>query len=188
MITKEKTLNGVNLEQLSGTIDAIQSKRELAEFQFRVNNRWIDGGHNRSLIQGFYGAGQEDTTRTRSFQLETDEPSVLLGHDQGPNAGEYVLHALAACLTGSLVYHAAARGIRLEKVESRVEGDIDLRGFLGLSDQVRNGYEKIRVTFRIKADAPEEKIQELLEIAQKRSPVFDIISNPVPVTVQLESK
>jgi len=188
MITKEKKMNGVNLEQLSGTIEAIQSKPELARFVFRANNRWIDGAHNRSFIQGFYGAGREDDTRTRPFQLDTDEPAVLLGHDLGANAGEYVLHALASCLTGTMVYHAAARGIRIEELESRVEGDVDLRGFLGLSDEVRNGYENIRVTFRIKADAPQEKIQELLDLAKKRSPVFDIVSNPVSVSVKLENK
>ncbi|PWT88077.1 MAG: osmotically inducible protein C [Acidobacteria bacterium] len=188
MITKEKTMNGVNVEQLFGTIDAIQSKPELARFQFRAENRWIDGAHNRSFIKSFYGAGREDDTRTRSFQLDSDEPAVLLGHDQAASAGEYVLHALAACLTGTLVYHAAALGIRIEKIESKLEGDVDLRGFLGLSDEVRNGYENIRVTFRIKADAPQEKIEELLDLAKKRSPVFDIISNPVPVSVQLEKK
>ena len=144
----------------------------------------MGGGHNRSTIQGFYGAGQEDTSRKSTFVMDNDEPDVLLGTDQGANPVEYVLHALAGCLTTSLVYHAAAKGIRIDAVESRLEGDLDLRGFLGMSDEVRNGYDNVRVTFRIKADASEEQLQELCKLAQKRSPVFDIVTNAVPVTVQ----
>lgn len=182
----QNIINGVNVEQLKNTVAAITEKPSLATFRFRAENKWLGGGHNRSSIGGFYGAGQEDTTRTTPFVLDSDEPQVLLGEDQGANPVEFALHALAGCLTSSLVYHAAARGIRIEEVESKLEGNLDLRGFLGLSDEVRNGYEEIRVTFRIKADAPPETIQELCELAQQRSPVFDIITRPTPVTVQLE--
>jgi len=184
-MTEQKVVNGVNVEQLFGTIDAINEIPSLARFKFRATNRWINGGHNRTTIKDFYGAGQVDTSRQAAFVINSDEPAVLLGGDHGANPGEAVLHALAGCLTTALVYHAAAQGIQLDKVESSLEGDLDLQGFLGLSDEVRNGYENIRVTFRINADAPREKLEELCQLAQKRSPVFDIISNPVPVTVQL---
>lgn len=174
-------INGVDVNRLGETVNAIQQNPSLATSQFRATNRWINGGHNRSTIQSFYSAGQEDTTRTKPFVLDADEPPVLLGQDQGANPVEYVLHALAACLTTGLVYHAAARGIRIESVESTLEGDLDLRGFLGLSDQVRRGYKEIRVHFSIKSDAPAEQLKELT----KFSPVHDIISNPVPVAISI---
>jgi uncharacterized OsmC-like protein len=182
------TINGVDVDRLFGTIDTIEEKPAIAKFQFRAANRWLGGGLNRSAIQGFYGAGREDATRTRPFVLDNDEPDVLLGTDQGANPVEYVLHALAGCLTTSLVYHAAARGIAVEEVESTLEGDLDLRGFLGLSDEVRSGYERVRVKFRIKADATPEQIDELCRTAQRRSPVFDIVSHGVPVSVSAERK
>jgi len=186
-MTKQKMMNGVNVDQLFGTINAIKETPGLARFKFRASNRWINGGHNRTTIKDFYGAGQEDTSHPSPFVMDNDEPAVLLGEDNGANPVEFVLHALAGCLTTSLVYHAAAQGIKIEEVESQFEGDLDLHGFLGLSDKVRNGYEHIRVTFRIKADAPEEKLQELCQLAQRRSPVFDIVSNPVPVSVRLQT-
>jgi len=178
-------INGVNVDQLYSTINAIKENPGLAKFQFRATNQWINGGNNRTSVKEFYGAGQEDMTRKQTFVFDNDEPEVLLGQDKGANPVEFVLHALAGCLTTSLVYHAAAQGIKIEAVESRFEGDIDLRGFLGMSEDVRNGYENIRVTFKIKADAPEEKLKELCELAQKRSPVFDVVTNGVPVKVQL---
>lgn len=179
--TLSGVVNGVDVERLGATIQAIQQTPTLAASQFRAKNRWIMGGHNRSTIQGFYGAGQEDTTRTNPFVLDADEPPVLLGKDQGANPAEYVLHALAACLTTSLVYHAAARGIRLESVESHLEGDLDLQGFLGISDKVRQGYKQIRAQFTVKSDASPEQLQELT----KYSPVYDIVSNPVPVSISV---
>jgi uncharacterized OsmC-like protein len=182
----QKNVNGVRVDRLFDTIGAIQETPGLAKFQFRGENRWINGAHNRTTIQEFYGAGQEDTSRREAYVFDADEPPVLLGENQGANPVEYALTALAGCLTTSLVYHAAAKGIELQEVESRLEGDLDLHGFLGLSDAVRNGFENIRVTFRIKADAPEETLDELCQLAQKRSPVFDIVSNPVPVTVRRE--
>jgi uncharacterized OsmC-like protein len=182
----QKSVNGVRADRLFDTIHAIQEAPGLAKFQFRGQNRWENGARNRTTIQDFYGAGQEDTSRSRPYVFDADEPPVLLGENQGANPVEYALTALASCLTTSLVYHAAARGIELQEVESRLEGDLDLHGFLGMSDAVRNGFENIRVTFRIKADAPEQTLDELCQLAQKRSPVFDIISNPVPVTVRRE--
>jgi uncharacterized OsmC-like protein len=181
-----RNINGVDVDQLFSTINAIKENPGLAKFEFRANNQWVNGGHNRTSIKDFYGAGQEDTTRKRTFVFDNDEPVALLGEDNGANPVEFVLHALAGCLTTSLVYHAAAQGIKIDAVESKFEGDLDLRGFLGLNEDVRNGYENIRVTFKIKADAPEEKLKELCELAQRRSPVFDIVTNRVPVNVQLK--
>jgi len=182
--TISTVMNGVDVERLGQTIQAIQKDPGLAKSQFRATNRWVNGGHNRSTIQGFYAAGQEDTSRTKPFVLEADEPPVLLGKDEGANPVEFVLHALAACVTTSLVYHAAARGITLESVESQLEGDLDLQGFLGLSDQVRRGYKEIRVKFNVKSDASPEQLEELT----KFSPVYDIISNAVPVSIQMETR
>ncbi|NIQ39700.1 MAG: OsmC family peroxiredoxin [Proteobacteria bacterium] len=183
-----KTINGVDVDQLFGTVDVIKDKPDVAKFKFRAQNRWVNGGHNRTTVKDFYGAGKEDTSRTKPFVFEEDEPPILLGEDHGANPVEYALTALAGCLTTSLVYHAAARGIKIDEVESKLEGDLDLRGFLGMSENVRNGYDNIRVTFNVKADAPKEEIEKLVELAQKRSPVFDIVSNPVPVSVKLEEK
>jgi uncharacterized OsmC-like protein len=182
---KHGKTNGVDVDRLFGTIGAIKDTPALAAFKFRARNQWIKGGHNRSSVQGFYGAGQEDRTRKGPFAIDNDEPDVLLGSDLAANPVENVLHSLAGCLTTSLVYHAAARGIAIDEVESNLEGDLDLRGFLGMSDKVRNGYEGIRVTFKIKSSAPPEQLAELCTIAQQRSPVFDIITNKVPVTVTL---
>ena len=182
--TMSGVINGVDVDRLGTTIQAVQQNTTLATFRFRAKNRWIDGGHNRSTIQSFYGAGKEDTVRTQPFVLDADEPPVLLGKDQGANPVEYVLHALAACLTTSLVYHAAARGIHIESVESTLEGDLDLQGFLGLSDEVRRGYKEIRVHFTIETDAPVEQLKEF----SKFSPVHDIVSNPVPVSIQIDKR
>ena len=141
-------VNGVDLDRLSATIDHVTADPALARFQFRAANHWIDGGYSRTTIKGFYGAGQEDTTRTEPFTVDTDEPPVLLGQNRAPNTVEYVLHALAACLSGTIVYHAAARGIALQGLETTIEGDLDLRGFLGLDSSVRPGYEQSRATGR----------------------------------------
>jgi uncharacterized OsmC-like protein len=184
---KESMVNGVDVGELFKTVDAVKKTKSIAKFRFRADNTWVDGGHNRTSIRNFYGAGAEDTSRKTPFILDADEPKVLLGTDRGPNPVEYLLTALAGCLTSSLVYHAAARGIAIEEVESHLEGDLDLRGFLRLSEEVRNGYENIRVAFKIKADASDEQLKELVELAQKRSPVFDTVSRPVPVSVELKN-
>ncbi|MEW6239535.1 MAG: OsmC family protein [Chloroflexota bacterium] len=187
MNTQTPTLvNGVNVDQLVATVNAIKQNPGLARFQFRARNEWLDGGHSRTMIQEFYGAGQEDASRTKPFVLEGDEPPVLLGANTGANAVEAVLHALASCLAVGFIYNAAAQGINVESLEFELEGDLDLHAFLGLSDQVRPGYENIRLSYRVKSDAPREKIVELCNYVQKTSPVLDIIRNPVPVTVSLK--
>ena len=183
-VTTPSIINGVNVEQLGANINAIQGDTGLAKFQFRATNTWINGGHNRTSIKEFYGVGQEDTTRTEPFVLDADEPPVLLGEDHGANPVEFVLHALASCLTTSVVYHAAARGIRIESIESWLEGDLDLRGLLGLSQDVRPGYENLRVQFTVKSDAPAETLRELM----KYSPVYDIVTNPVPVAISVHTE
>jgi uncharacterized OsmC-like protein len=187
MTTQTPTqVNGVNVDQLVATINAIKQNPDLARFQFRACNEWTDGGHSRTTVQGFYGAGQEDTSRSRPFILEGDEPPVLLGGNAGPNAVEVVLHALASCLAVGFIYNAAAQGINVENLSFDLEGDLDLHAFLGLSEEVRPGYEGIRITYQVKSSAPREKIVELCNYVQKTSPVLDIIRNPVPVTVSLK--
>jgi len=180
----ETVRNGVDTAQMYGTLDALNANPELGVFQFRASNRWLGGAHNRSTIRSFYGAGQEDDSRAESFTLDAGEPAVLLGVDTGPNPAEALLHALAACLTTTLVYVAAARKVNLTEVESTLEGNMDVRGCLGLTDEVRNGFTNISVRFRISGDAPEEKLQEIVERAQARSAVFDMVSNGVPVSVE----
>jgi uncharacterized OsmC-like protein len=184
--TTETTIrNGVDTGQLFATLDAIKDDPSLAKFQFRTRNLWIWGAHNRTIIRDFYAANQEDTSRAEEFVVDAGEPAILLGSDTGPNPAEYLLHALAACLTTSLVYVAAARGVELTRVESTLEGDMDMQGALGLSDDYRNGFERIRVSFRVAGNAPEEKLREIVERAQQRSAVFDMVTNGVPVTVDV---
>lgn len=177
-------INGVDVDQLTETINAIEENPGLANFRFRAQTQWTGGARCRTEIQGFYGAGQEDASRTEPFVVEGDEPPVLLGTNQAPNAVETVLHALASCLSVGFVYNAAAQGITVESLDFEMEGDLDLHAFLGLSDEVRPGYEGITVNYRVEADAPPEKVDELCAYVQRTSPVMDIIRNPVPVTVQ----
>ena len=177
--------NGVNVDQLFGVIDAIKGTPAIADFQFRVQNKWVNGGHNTSTVGNFYGACE---TQTREgFVLDNAEHQILLGEDQSPNPVEYVLHALAGCITTTLVYHAAARGYKITEVESTLEGDLDLHGFLGMDEKIRSGYKNIRVNLKVKGDVPEETLSELIELAQARSPVYDIVCNPVPITIQTDN-
>jgi uncharacterized OsmC-like protein len=177
--------NGVDTEKMFATLDLIKAQPELAKFQFRASNRWIAGAHNRSTLKGFYAAGGEDTTRTAEFQLDAGEPAILLGTDTGPNPAEYLLHALAACLTTSIVYVAAARKVELTSVESTLTGDMDVRGALGVDEGPRNGFERIAVAFRVTGNAPDEKLREVVERARKRSAVYDMVTNGVPVAVEV---
>jgi len=181
------TLNGVNVEQLVQTINAIKANPDLARFQFRSHTEWTGGGQSRTTIRSFYGASQEDTSRSKPFTLVGDEPPVLLGHNAGPNAVELVLTSLANCLGVGFIYNAAAQGIKVESLEFSLEGDLDLRAFLGVTEEVRPGYEGIQVKYRVKADAPRERLETLCEYVQKTSPVLDIVRNPVPVTVTMEA-
>ena len=180
--------NGVDTEQLFSTLDLIKDQPELARFQFRATNRWIDGSHNRSTIKGFYAAGGEDTTRSEEFVIDAGEPAILLGSDTGPNPAEHLLHALAACLTTSIVYVAAARKVELTSVESVLTGDMDVRGALGVNDEPRNGFEHISVAFRVTGHAPHERLREVVERAQKRSAVYDMVTNGVPVAVEMTTE
>lgn len=180
----EHVMNGVDVDRLLETMDAIKVEPAIAKFKFRISNKWINGGHNHTSIKDFYGA-MKDHPHEKPFELDAGEPEVLLGQDQGPNPVEYLLTALAGCLTSSLVYHAAAKGIEVRGVESRLEGDLDLRGFLGLSKDVPVGYQEIRVYFTIDADLSDQEKQELIESAQKYSPVFNTVAGPTRVTVQL---
>jgi uncharacterized OsmC-like protein len=181
----ETIRNGVDTEQMYGTLDAIKAEPQLGAFQFRASNQWIDGAHNRTTIQRFWGAGQEDTSRAEPFIIDAGEPAILLGTDTGANPAELLLHALAACLTTSLIYVASARKVRLTYVESKLEGDMDVRGALGISDDVRNGFSGIRVTFTVNGDAPEEKLREVVARAQARSAVYDIVRNGVPIALDV---
>lgn len=183
----ETVRNGVNTEQMYGTLDAINAQPELGRFQFRASNVWIEGAHNRTTIQRFYGAGQEDTSRDEPFVIDAGEPAILLGTDTGANPAEALLHALAACLTTSVVYVAAARKVHLTRVESALEGDMDVRGALGLSDEPRNGFSNIKATFRVEGDAPAEKLREVVERARNRSAVYDMVTHGVPVDMVVET-
>ena len=177
--------NGVDTPALFATLDAVKGSPELAKFQYRATNRWVSGTHNRSTIQGFYGAGQEDASRSEPFVYDADHPAVLVGNGNAPAPVEFLLHAIAACLTSGLANIAAARGVTLHEVESNVEGDIDLLGIFGMDPSVRNGYQGIRVTFRISGDADEETLRGLIEQSRARSAVYDVLTNGVPVTVDV---
>lgn len=180
-------INGVDTGRLFETVESIRKSPNLAVFRFRLNNNWLGGGRNKSMIQNFYGAGEENSTRKKPFVIDADEPAVLLGSDKAPNPVEYLLHALAACVTTSMVYHAAAKGIRITEVESRVEGKLDLRGFLGLSEDVPPGYENIQMLFKVKADVRDDQLTDVLALGPKFSPVFDSVTRPVAVSVRLDS-
>lgn len=179
-----KSINGVNVDQLLNTIDAVKGNAEIAIFKFRSNTRWIKGGHCQTKIQDFYGALQEDTSRQQPFLIDGDEPAVLLGQNHGVNAVESVLHALASCLSVGMVYNASAMGIEIKSLSFGLEGELDLHAFLGLSNDLRPGYKNISVTVHAHTNA-DEKLEELLEYVKRTSPVLDIISNPVPVKVAL---
>jgi len=185
-LINEPVRNGVDTATLFATLDAVKAAPEAARFQFRASNEWISGTHSRSTIDNFFGVGEE-RSHERTFHFDADHPAVLVGRDNGPTPVEYVLHALATCLTAGLANVAAARGVRLTEVRSTVVGDIDLNGILGLDHNVRNGYEKIGVRFTIKGDAPAEVLKAIVEQSRKRSAVFDIITNQVPVAIEVEA-
>ena len=181
--TRERVpLNGVDTPTLFATINAVKGQPELARFQFRATNSWVKGTHSRSRIETFSGAGSEHR-HTGDVQFDADHPAVLVGSDSAPTPVEFLLHAIAACITSGIGNIAAARGVKLTEVESTVEGDIDLRGILGLSDQVRNGYERMRVNFRIKGDAAPEKLRAIVEQSKARSAVFDVLTNGTAVEI-----
>jgi uncharacterized OsmC-like protein len=176
--------NGVDVPTLFATLDAVKGTPEIANFQFRASNRWVNGTHSRSTLHGFYGAMQE-MQHEQEHTYDADHPAVLTGRDNGPTPVEFLLHAIAACLTAGLANIASARGIDLHEVTSTVEGDIDLGGILGTSDEVRNGYSAIRVHFDVRGDATDEQLRELVEQSRRRSAVYDVLTNGVPVHVDV---
>jgi uncharacterized OsmC-like protein len=184
-VTENPIRNGVDTATLFATIDAVRSNNDIADFQFRATNRWVSGTHSQSTIHGFFGATQE-MEHKQPFIYDADHPAVLVGQDNAPTPVEFLLHALAACLTAGIANIAAARGVNLTSVESTVEGDIDLLGILGLSDEVRNGYQNVRVSFTIRGDDP-EKLRAVVEQSRQRSAVFDVISHGVPVAITVDA-
>ena len=180
----QTTRNGLDLEQMMGTIEALTNDPSLAQFEFRARNRWINGGENRSTIQGFYGAGAEDESRSEPFVYTNGEPPVLLGNNEGANPVEYLLHALAGCVTTTTVLHAAARGIEIERLSTQLVGKIDIQGLLALDDSVTVGYESIRFEMEIEADCSEEELDELLAFTREHSPVCNTVCRPVPVSFE----
>jgi uncharacterized OsmC-like protein len=180
-----QVINGVDVSKLHGTIEAIKQTPSLATFRFRTVNKWQGGGLNQTTVKTFYGAGQEFPERDGKFSMQADEAPVLLGGDKAANPVEHLLHALAACVTTSMVYHAAARGIPLEGVESELEGELDLHGFLGLDPKVRKGFKGITMKVRLTGNLSDAQKQEVLALAPQFSPVYDMVSNPVPVTLKL---
>jgi uncharacterized OsmC-like protein len=184
-MAREKIVNGVDVGQLIDTINLIKEKPEIAKFKFRATNQWIDGTHCRATVKDFFGAMAEDDSR-EAMSFEIDEPPILCGANQGANPVEYLLVALSGCLTTTLIAHSAALGVKINKVESRYEGDIDLQGFLGISEDVPIEYQQIRVFFKVDADVSEEKKEDLIRMAQKYSPVFNSVTKGVPVSVALD--
>ena len=182
--TNDSTRNGVDTATLFATLDAVKQAPEAAKFQFRAHNQWVSGTHNRTTIAGYFGVGEE-RSHERTFVFDADHPAVLVGQDHGPTPTEFVLHALAACLTAGLATIAAARRVKLTEVRSTVTGDIDLNGILGLNPDVRNGYQQITVRFTVKGDAPAETLRDIVEQSRARSAVYDIITNQVPVTIEV---
>ena len=182
-ITANPQINGVDVPTLFATLDTVRAQNEIAAFRFRASNTWVRGTHSRSTYSGFFGAGQEMQHRHETV-VESDHPEVLVGSDQAPTPVEYLLHAIAGCLTAGIANVAAARGVELTKVSSTVEGDIDLLGILGLSDgSVRNGYQEIKVTFHIEGDADDATLRAIVEQSRRRSAVYDVLTQPTPVEV-----
>jgi uncharacterized OsmC-like protein len=180
-------VNGLDVTRLKETIHAVKENSDAAQFQLRVHNAWVDGSHAFSIIDSFSAGGHEDCHATPTV-LHCDEPDALLGTDYGPNPAETVLHALASCVGSATLFNAAAQGVHIDQLEFEVEGDIDIRGFLGVDEETRRGFKTIRMHCTISGDAPKSKLRELVELGQKYSPVFDIVSHGVPVNVIMEEE
>jgi uncharacterized OsmC-like protein len=178
-------LNGLNVQAALDTIDAIKADPSLGRFQFRARNTWVSGGENRSTIRDFYGAGREDTSRTAAFEFTNGEPPVFLGNNEGANPVEFLLHALAGCVTTTFVLHAMARGVQIQELSTELEGDLDVRGLLALEEGVSPGYEQIHIRMHVKADCSSDQLNELLSVAQRHSPVCNTVCRPVPVMIEL---
>jgi uncharacterized OsmC-like protein len=174
-------LNGLNVDNITSLAGKIQEDEEYGKFKFRASNRWITGARSKTSIQRFFAGGKEDTARARPFFVDTDQPAFLAGTNTAPNAVEHILHALTSCLTTTLVYHASVQGIAIEAIETSAEGDLNSRGFFGISDKVNKGYERVRVKMHVKSDASVEKLTELA----MHSPVYEMVSKAVPVNFTL---
>ena len=183
--TPRAPLNGVDTPNLFATINFVADNPGTSNFVFRAENQWISGTHSRTAISGYYGANGEQT-RDKTFIAEGDHPALLVGADNAPTPVEFLLHALATCITSGIGNIAAARGVKLTRVNSRVEGSIDLAGLLGISGEVRNGYQDIRISFEIEGDAPAETLAEIVNQSKARSAVFDVLTNGVPVAVEVK--
>ena len=177
-------INGLNVQTAVDTIAALKADKSLAKFQFRARNTWINGGENRSTIRDFFGAGQEDSSRSSAFEFTNGEPPVLLGDNEGANPVEFLLHALAGCVTTTLILHAMARGITIRGLSTELRGDIDLQGLLGLDDGVPAGYEQIGIRMHVNADCSEKELDDLLAYAQQHSPVCNTVCRPVPIVIE----
>lgn len=183
-MVQQTLLNGIELGELSDCMSSLRQSPEIGKCTFKVTNKWLAGAHCQTEISDFCVAG-ETIHHDKTHLIEGDEPAILLGTDCASNAAEALLHALGACLNASFIYHATDQGIAIESLEIELAGNVDINGFLGLSEEIRNGFESIDVAFYVKSDAPREKIEELCQFAQQRSPVFDTVTNPVPVNVCL---
>lgn len=184
MNTEHGTRNGLDLEQMVQTVAALKNDPSLARFEFRARNQWINGGENRSTIKDFYGAGAEDESRNEPYVFTNGEPPVLLGNNEGANPVEFLLHALAGCVTTTTVIHAATRGIRIRKLSTELTGNLDLQGLLALDENVSPGYESIHIRMDIEADCSDDELDDLLSFARAHSPVCATVCHPVPVTVE----
>lgn len=177
--------NGVNVEHLVGAREALTNTPAAAQFQWRAACEWKNGTHSRSTVESFFGLGEEQH-RKKTFQFDADHPEVFASADVGATPVEYVLVGLASCLTAGVAAIAQYRNIQLKSVKATIEGDMDLQGILGIDDEVRNGFKGIKVTYDIDADASREDIEALVAQSQKRSAVYDIVTNPTNVTVAVK--
>lgn len=178
----EKRINGLDTAAFINTIGEIKKNPELAQCQFRVRNQWVSCDDNRSEAHGFYAAGAERKHKN-VFKFQAGEPELLAGKDEGANPVEFLLSALSGCMTTTIAYYAALNGEKIEKMESTYEGDLNLQGLLGLAENVRPGYQKIRVNFKVNTSAPKEHFEKYYHF----SPVYDVVSKSVPVDVKIET-
>jgi uncharacterized OsmC-like protein len=179
-----QTVNGLDTTRMVETVEAIRETPSLGRFEFRARNRWIDGGVNRSTIKDFYGAGQEDTSRAAPFVFTNGEPPVLLGGNEGANPVEFLLHALAGCVTTTTILHATARGIRIRSLSTELSGTIDVQGLLDLDPSVPVGYDQIRIRMHVEADCSDAELDDLLAFVHGHSPVCNTVCRPVPVVIE----
>jgi uncharacterized OsmC-like protein len=178
-------VNGVDVDRLGHMVEAMRAVPVLAKFTFRATNRWVNGGLNRSTIGGYRGAAAEN--HREPVVIESGQPALIFGDDEAPNPFDYLLHALAGCLTTTFVYQAALEGVSIRALESHVEGELDLRGFLGTREAAAGGFERLSVRFRVRADCAPQTLDDLVARASRRSPVAAVVARAVPMAVTCES-